>query len=155
MSHRKLGRSGDKADAVLRALKQRNPRLVLRDAGPRSGRKISECLLELVEPHREDEETTHSLNLLLTLGMLAWNAGKLSEPEVQEMLDTVITKNLSPGNVEADRGLRAVAMALIERKRQLFPDDTRSILSYDMVKTKGSYHITAVALRTEGAESAV
>ena len=145
MSHRNLGRTGGRGPAVKQASGRQAGREMVLGRGLSSERKISECLLELINPFRQDVETEGRFKVLLGIGAMAWNASDLSRTEVQEWLQEMDARDLSSRDRWVVEELKDRIWALIERKKRLFPHDPRTILNYDAVQANGLFHITATS----------
>ena len=107
---------------------------IVRD--PPGEAKMSEVLLDLVEPYLESAQTEDALRKLLTVATVAWNAALMGPEECEEVFQDT-EKVLPP---EAREAFRVILGALIQRKLELFPDITRMIINYKLTMgTAGPY----------------
>jgi hypothetical protein len=109
--------------------------------GPRTGSgetgKLSEALAALIEPYREDESDAAGLKSLVGLGAIAWNLAMFPESKRGAALSEM-TKDLKGRDREV---LNIVVAQLVRRKLELFPDDRRMIVSYEVTDSGGKYHL--------------
>jgi hypothetical protein len=97
---------------------------------PRGEVKMSEVLLDFVEPERAHVADEGDLEKLLTLGVTAWNASLLEDVKRTALLDS-FAKTL-PRQIRQD--LRLLVEPLILRKLKQFPHIRRSIMSFKLTR---------------------
>jgi len=112
--------------------------------GPTEERKVSDALLELVQPYvramDSHEHTQPRLDQLVSFGALAWNASLLPASDAV-VADGLATLGLGEEDLEIARDLIA---SLSERRRRLFPDDRRLIMSTAVTLTpSGDLRVSA------------
>lgn len=108
-------------------------------------RKISNALAKILESEVEEaislDEYRHRLNAIV----LAWNLSLLP-PERQAKtlkdLGDFVEKTDPFGALAAQEAI----LRLMERKRAMFPNDKRHIISYDVQFIGNKVHVTAAAL---------
>ena len=112
--------------------------------GPTEDRKVSDALLELVQPIVQAlavrEHTQARLEQLIQLGTLAWNAHLLPDG------DATIARALAELPIEQEDLdiAHGVLDVLCERRRALFPDDRRLIISTAVTLTpSGEFTVSA------------
>jgi len=116
--------------------------VIVHETGP-GMRKMSETLLEFLEPYRELADTDEATERLIALGALAWNLALRSaderERELRELAATVF------------RNDPAVAMQMIEemieRRRRHFTDDRRLIASYTITPSPDELRLVVASTR--------
>lgn len=111
--------------------------------GP-AGAKMSDALTDLVEPYADMAEGKEAYSKLLHLGMIAWNTTLFPEAEqarmIQQLLDTM------PGaGQEMTAGLRQMIADLMMRKKALYPDNRRMMVSLDLIDTGNGYRLTVAS----------
>ena len=91
--------------------------------------KMSEVLEEFVEPYMEECETSESMEKLLSLGMVAWDAALVTGSQREELLNSTLAELPA----EAREDARSILLVLIHRKETYFADNKRFILSFELV----------------------
>ncbi len=104
--------------------------------------KMSEVLMELIQPEWNDCANEESMQKLLTLGIAAWNAALVPLAKRTAFLDEIASA--FPRELRSD--FRLVIEPLIRRKEQLFPHIRRPIISYDLTwLNSGDPHLTVMS----------
>lgn len=107
-----------------------------------NGPKISALLGELIEPYAIKDLTPDELRKLVGLGVAAWNLASLDESLRTSKIGQLLESIGAPDDLD----LMDLIRELIERKRALFADDSRFIVSWDVRQDKNHFHISAAAL---------
>jgi hypothetical protein len=106
--------------------------------------KMSEVLLEFVEPYSESWSTEEQLQKLLTVALVAWNAAILPESKRDEfILDMVNT--VPP---DARRPMLAIIAEMMQRKLQHFAGNKRMILNFEVTSTPSGPHVSVMSTLT-------
>jgi hypothetical protein len=108
---------------------------------PASAAKISGVLMDFVEPYREPPETLEEMQKLLTLAVLAWNAGLLPSDKREQFFKR--TEEALPP--EARPKYRTVLEPMIQRKEEQFADDQRCILSFELKNGPKGYSLSVMS----------
>jgi len=105
------------------------------------GVKMSEVLEEFVEPYGEFAETKEAYHRLLTVATLAWNASLLPRNDPMANPDELV--RTLPADV---RGMAAdMIRQLMLRKEELFPQQRRMIIDFDLASLGTGWHLTVVS----------
>jgi len=97
----------------------------LKTAKRRSGRKVSEILMEFAQPWLDQTENDNQRRAAIGMAVLAWNMAALPESERPEGNNPEIAEKLGePG--------MAILKEMIARKLALYPEETRTILDYEI-----------------------
>ena len=124
------------------------------------GLKLSAALIELCEPFEPENLSTKEFENLIALAAVAWNIAVLPKDErlekltafVDEMpkvrqeleheIDTVLhDDSKDTGFAPATTMLHFIG-AMIQRKEELFPNDNRLILNYNVKDSPEGPHLT-------------
>jgi hypothetical protein len=103
--------------------------------------KMSEALLDFVEPYREMAATEDALRKLLTMASVAWNAALISPAKREALLRS--TEDRLPPDLRAD--YRAILEPLILRKQQHFSDNTRSIVDFELTMERAGPYLRVMS----------
>jgi hypothetical protein len=95
---------------------------------PRGEIKMSEVLLDFIQPEWNRCANEDAMQKLLTLGIAAWNAALLPLDKRADFLDDLATS--FPADLRST--FLCVIEPLIRRKEKLFPHIKRPILSYSL-----------------------
>jgi hypothetical protein len=107
---------------------------------------MSKALETLVEPYLEKASGKHQIEVLLTLGSMAWNLSIIPKKSRQKELETDLKKVMKSQDAEAIEVTRVLIEELIERKEKLFPDNQRMIMSFDLHSAgSGRYDISVAS----------
>jgi hypothetical protein len=99
--------------------------------------KMSEVLLDFVEPYRDLVGTDEALRKLLTVAMVAWNAALLPPSDREELIAS--TTQAHPPEMRED--YRAILEPLIQRKLAVFPANRRGIVNFDLSMGASGPHL--------------
>ena len=110
-------------------------------ATPPGERKMSEVLLEFIEPYSGQWTTQEQLEKLLAVALVAWNAALFSGSErdkfLQEMVQTM------PPDVRP--AMRAIVDEMMQRKLAHFASNRRVIISYEVTPTPSGPHVSVLS----------
>ncbi len=108
---------------------------------PKDDLRISERLVDIIAPYREDGLGLHEYRALIGAAATAWNMTLLPEnergPALQGALRDIRVVN-------AEEPVRLIT-ALIQRKEQLFPDDHRAIVDWEVWESDGQIRVNAAS----------
>ena len=113
---------------------------VIRDS---SLEKMSDILLEYAEPFMEniDIDNKEEYNKAIMMSIMLWNCAIMQESQADMKSIEKILKPLMQG-AEA----KSVMNYMMERKRQMYPENKRLIVSYDLAELgEGSYHLSVAS----------
>src|SRR6267142_6169291 len=115
-----------------RPLKPGLPMQGLRDGSvmirtPVGEKRMSEVLLEFVEPYSDHWKTAEDLKKVLGVAVLAWNAALYPGPEREKLLREMVA--MVPPDAGAD--FRSFVEEMIQRKVSRFAANKRVIINYD------------------------
>jgi hypothetical protein len=103
--------------------------------------KMSEVLLELIDPLLEAAPTLEGMRKVVVVGLVAWNTALRPRDEWDESLKPLLAT--IPEDLHAD--FLVTVASLIRRKLELFPDIDRYILNYDLTMTPTGPHLNVIS----------
>jgi hypothetical protein len=107
---------------------------------------MSEALEELVEPYLQINFKKNQLESMFSLGVLAWNLSIMDKKSSQEMLDEALLNGMKGLGTEAIEVSRFLVTEMIQRKKELFPDNNRMIMHFDLHPAgSGRYNISVAS----------
>lgn len=124
------------------------------------GIKLSAALIELCEPFEPENMSTMEFENLIALAAVAWNIAVLPKderlekltafmetmPDMKEELVTEIDSVLHDDSKNSDFAPATTMLhligAMIQRKDELFPDDIRLVLNYEVKDSPEGPHLT-------------
>jgi hypothetical protein len=113
---------------------------------PKDFRKMSEILIEYIEPFLEDTDTYQERSNLLEIAVMSWNMALVSEEKPQELLKELFSKHPSdPEDIEAEKELQRLMKKLIKRKLKFFAEEKRFITDFKLTENSGCFHISVAS----------
>jgi hypothetical protein len=106
--------------------------------------KMSEVILEFLDPYMEDVNTPERMDRLLSIGVLAWNAALLPASQRDELLQK-LQKSLETRPPEVQEELRHFFTELIQRKESSFAHNKRFIIDYQLTMTPSGPHVSVIS----------
>lgn len=103
--------------------------------------KMSEVLLEFVEPYSQSWKTREDLSKLLGIAVIAWNAALLPGNERKEIMEDAL--KAVPHEIRQD--MKAIIDGLIQRKDKHFAHNKRFIMNYQVTMTREGPHVTTLS----------
>jgi hypothetical protein len=110
-------------------------------ANPPGEIKMSEVLLEFIEPYTDEQSTPDDLKRVLSVATLAWNLALFPEAERPAQLRE-IEATVPP---EVRPTMRAFMEELLQRRLTQFANIRRAILDYQVSMTPSGPHLNVVS----------
>ena len=107
--------------------------------------KMSELLIEFIEPYEGLAQSEEDYRKLLSVGLVAWNAALYPLQDRRAMVDSIVEKAIPAVADDA----KLIIDELIRRKDRHFSEIKRAMLSYVLTMTRGGPHVS-VASTLEG-----
>jgi hypothetical protein len=108
--------------------------------------KMSEVLEDFLSPYTDIANNKQGLQVLFSMGMLAWNIALMPAEKRTEMLDqafATLGQGQDPRNMAEGKDL---VEELIERKQEFFAHNQRRIISFELqYVAHGDYHISVAS----------
>ena len=113
---------------------------------PKDFRKMSEVLLEYVEPFLDETETYEDRSNLIDFAMMAWNLALIPEESRKELLTEFVTEICSEiEEVEEQKTLKQLMNQLIKRKLKFFAEEERFVKEYKLTENGGRIHLAVAS----------
>lgn len=109
---------------------------------PKEDLRLSERLVDLIAPFREDGIPSERYEMLIGAAATAWNLSLLPEAERPEAL----RQSFRHAKVRDVAGVAEVIVTLMRRKQDLFPADQRTIVSWEVSESDGQCHVSVASL---------
>jgi hypothetical protein len=109
--------------------------------------KISEALLELIEPYSYDIGDEGFFNLL-NIGTLAWNLSFFSKQVARQEIEQIIDENLLvrvDASKEIKEDLKNILGQLVARKKRHFSSYKRLILDFELKDEEDEFRIFVIS----------
>ena len=103
--------------------------------------KMSEVLQDFLAPYWDSADTPEKMHQLLSVAIIAWNSALMPAAERDKLID----KTLATADPEAREAVLPFLSELIRRKEQVFPDNNRFILSYDLSMGPSGPHLSVIS----------
>lgn len=104
--------------------------------------KMSEVLIDFIEPYSEYWETEEELSKLLSLAIVAWNAALFSGTERKEFIERML--KVVPPIVRQD--MRAIIEEMMQRKEKHFASNKRMIVSFQLIMTREEPYLSVASI---------
>jgi hypothetical protein len=108
---------------------------------PARQNKMSEVLMDFVEPYSDQWGTAEGLQKLLAVAVIAWNAALVSASERDEFIQRMV--EVFPPEVQSD--MKLVIDEMLHRKVTHFADNRRMIVNYEVTKTPTGPHLAVLS----------
>jgi len=113
---------------------------------PKNLAKMSEVLMEYIEPFLEGTETYEECSNLLEIAIMSWNMALVSEEKAQELLKKIFSGNSSdPEEIEDEKEVQRIVKKLIKRKLKFFAEEKRFITDFKLTENSGRFHISVAS----------
>lgn len=106
--------------------------------------KMSEVIIEFLEPYQEHATTYEAQQKLTMIGLIAWNASLLPEDEAPAMIDNSI--KVLPRAVREE--MIGIIEEMMERKKKHFAKFTRPVVDYHLTDDGDEWHLSVASLAT-------
>lgn len=119
------------------------------DAPGAPSAKISACLIEVMEPYREECKSLEAYQRLVSLTSAAWNLSTFPPEEQQDLWERALL-TFPP---EERLLMESILRRLAARKEELFPHDHRYVASTDVLDEGTHFRVIAATISTGGTSS--
>lgn len=109
------------------------------------GIKISEAILKLSEPLREQYRELHRVQVIITLTIIAWNMALLPETERKKSQSLLIIKLSKIAQGDNSTVLLDLVHDLIKQKNKYYPEIKEYIIDYNLSVSNQNMSLTVSA----------
>jgi hypothetical protein len=121
--------------ALVKAHEKKHPGSIVFGAG--AAERMSEVLEDFAEPLLSVADSPEDTRRALVVAMAAWNYALLREAaDAEPDLDSTLL---------SDPGARRVFEFLVARKQELYPDNKRAILDYQLIPNGTEYQFNVIS----------
>ncbi len=110
---------------------------------PSQAEKMSEVLLEFIEPYKQSAETEDAYGKLITLAIVAWNAALFAPEKRKEMVNDLLN-GMKLGFWER-RDFRGIIEMMVARKLEHFAANRRLIVNYELQDLGNRIHLSVAS----------
>lgn len=114
---------------------------------PKGEVKMSEVLKAFVKPYLE-EIPDYQQEMFLQIAILAWNLAIMPEDMRQQAFEDLLKKGVKGKNPFARQDMRDFIDELIARKSELFPDNQRYIVDFQLKNAGNQFHLSVASTMT-------
>lgn len=113
-----------------------NAKLVWKD----NGNKLSEVIIDFAAPLLEKCLSFKDQRKMLSFSILVWNMCVVPQIEADKLKE-ILHEKICKGDHQAIKEMDEIMGYLIARKKRLYDDDKRFIVSYNIAHTKKGFHL--------------
>ncbi|SRR5579883_163044 len=107
--------------------------------------KMSEVLLEFIEPYREYVDTKAAMKRLIGMAVMAWNTSLEPENEQEEMVEEIVNEIVKDDDEELKKQAKQILEELITRKKSYFSENKRMIMDVTINKKAGKDQLSVIS----------
>jgi len=138
MSNKPLKSDSNISDALQNSVNKIAPNAkVFRTDG---GNKLSDVITEFAGPLLEQRIRYDEKEKIVFFSIIVWNLCLAPKKESQELIKK-IHNEMSQGDIQTIKDMDEMMNYLIERKKRLYKDDKRFIVSYNITKIKDGMNL--------------
>ncbi|MEM9483445.1 MAG: hypothetical protein AAGA83_07105 [Cyanobacteria bacterium P01_F01_bin.116] len=112
---------------------------------PKGEVKMSDVLEEFVEPYLPETDNLEQQGMVFEMGVIAWNLAILPENKRQSALEKLFDKLTKNKNAIVKRDLNNLIDEMVARKFELFPDNRRYILDFQLEDGGDQFHLSVAS----------
>jgi hypothetical protein len=117
---------------------------------PEGHKKMSELILEFIEPYMVHTDSDEDVRMLMPLAVMAWNASMLPDDEMEAMLEEAVNmiEDAVPDDPlsKSDREeLLDLLDDMVEHKRKHFARYTKGIADYEITEREDGFHLSVIS----------
>lgn len=121
---------------------------------PEGVAKMSEVLEEFIEPYLDTATNSHDRKILVGMAVTAWNLALMPASKRQPLIKEFILDVVGKGDPRASQEIKDIINELIDRKLEIFPDNQRFIVEFQLQETRNQFHLSVASTLMEPDTSA-
>jgi hypothetical protein len=111
---------------------------------PQGEIKMSDVLEAFAEPYLEFATNHNQREKLFSVAIIAWNAAIMPEQDRQLIIEKTLEQGLK-GDAQSQQDARDIIDEMISRKQQLFADNQRYILDFQLQDSGKQFHLSVAS----------
>jgi hypothetical protein len=112
--------------------------------------KMSEVLEHFVDPYSDDRLDKHGLEMLFSMGIMAWNIAMMPKETRVEMIEEALSSIIPTSDADDIAFTKDLIEQMIDRKDKFFADNQRMIVNFELqYVSRGEYHISVASTMPE------
>jgi hypothetical protein len=112
---------------------------------PAGMEKMSEVLEAFVEPYLDFTHNRADREKLFLIAVAAWNLALLPSKKRSTAIKELIAASVDKKDRLAQQDIREILKEMIARKLDLFADNQRFIMEFQLQETKGKFHLSVAS----------
>lgn len=120
---------------------------------PAGMEKMSEVLEAFVEPYLGFTDNRADREKLFLIAVAAWNLALMPAKKRPAVIKELIAASVDKKDRLAQQDIREILNEMVARKLDLFPDNQRFIMEFQLQETKGKFHLSVASTLMEPSAS--
>ena len=112
---------------------------------PQGEVKMSDVLEEFIEPYLPEADELEKRQMLFEMAIIAWNLAIMPEHKRQSALDELFKDLMKGKPATAKRDLNSLMDEMVARKLELFPNNRRYILDFQLEDIGDQFHLSVAS----------
>jgi hypothetical protein len=124
---------------------------------PEGVAKMSEVLEEFIEPYLDTATNSYDRKILVGMAVMAWNLALMPASKRQPLIKKFILDVFGKGDPRTSQDIqdiKDIINELIGRKLEIFPDNQRFIVEFQLQETRNQFHLSVASTLMEPDTSA-
>jgi hypothetical protein len=111
--------------------------------------KMSEVLEDFIEPYLDMATNFHDRKTLVGIAVTAWNLALMPASKRQPLLKKFILDLVGKRDSRTSQDIKDIINELIDRKLEIFPDNQRFIVEFQLQETRDQFHLSVASTLME------
>lgn len=110
---------------------------------------MSEVLEAFVEPYLDVVDSHTAREKLFMTAVAAWNLALMPAKQRSTLIKELIAASVDKNDRLTQQDMREILNEMVARKLDLFPDNKRFIVNFQLQETKGKFHLSVASTLRE------